>query len=142
MVLVFLGNGDGTFQAPVGYPTLGEGNVISSIAATDFNQDGKLDLAATGGTGEANILLGNGDGTFNQTLGYLAANTDSQSLTLGDFNGDGAADWVVTDIVSNTVGVILSAPFKAISPSFLISVPKVSAAPALPKPSQSATPAM
>src|SRR6516162_8453659 len=45
-VSILLGNGDGTFQAHVDYPTAG--GALSVITA-DFNRDGKLDLAVTEG---------------------------------------------------------------------------------------------
>ena len=61
-VSVFLGNGDGTFRAAVDYAT-GSGSWPQSLAAADFNGDGKLDLAvATSNTGTS-VLLGKGDGT-------------------------------------------------------------------------------
>src|SRR5262249_13370257 len=61
---VLLGNGDGTFLAPW-VPNLG---LHSSVAAGDFNGDGRLDLAGPSGPpGNPNnvgVMLGNGDGTF------------------------------------------------------------------------------
>ena len=68
-VKIFLGNGNGTFTA---------GNVYTwtncspiSLAAADFNGDGKLDLAvANYNGGTVSILLGNGDGTFSNRTNY------------------------------------------------------------------------
>lgn len=61
-VSILLGNGDGTFQAHVDYPT---GTTPSSVTVGDFNGDGKLDLAVTNqDDNTVSILLGNGDGTF------------------------------------------------------------------------------
>ena len=40
---VFPGNGDGTFQAPVSTPFGSKGG--ATVAAADFNRDGKLDVA-------------------------------------------------------------------------------------------------
>ena len=71
-LLVYLGNGDGTFtaEAPLTLPP----NFINGgeLQAADFNGDGKLDLViagvqSTGGTDTRAIwlLTGNGDGTFN-----------------------------------------------------------------------------
>src|SRR6202035_5961542 len=58
---VLLGNGDGTFQAPVNYPSV-QG---FWIAVADFNRDGKLDLVVNSDSSSTvSVLLGNGDGTF------------------------------------------------------------------------------
>jgi len=97
--VVFLGNGDGTFQpakvSPGAYST-------GSIVVADFNGDGKSDLAMSGcgliaGCDEWS-MLGNGDGTF-QGLQFFGPTTDPLDGTsaLGgvDFNGDGKADLVV-----------------------------------------------
>jgi hypothetical protein len=46
-VSVLLGNGDGTFQAPVS-DTLGGCIIPAGVATGDFNGDGKLDLAVVG----------------------------------------------------------------------------------------------
>ena len=44
-VYVFLGNGNGSFQAPALIQT---GNSPSALLVHDFNGDGKLDLAVAG----------------------------------------------------------------------------------------------
>jgi hypothetical protein len=46
-VSVLRGNGDGTFQAPIGYLMGFHGSQPSTVIAADFNGDGKPDLAAT-----------------------------------------------------------------------------------------------
>jgi hypothetical protein len=102
-VTVFLGNGDGTFQAGVNYDV---GTNPTSVAVADFNGDGKLDLAVSnqncnGGTtscttGTISILLGNGDGTFAAHADYDAG-TDPNWVTVGDFNGDGKLDLAVAN---------------------------------------------
>ena len=73
-VSVLLGNGNGTFRAPLIFDTgfssgLGD---IYSVGVGDFNNDHVQDLAvgidgliAAGGlTGGFSVLLGNGNGTF------------------------------------------------------------------------------
>ena len=58
-VTLLLGNGDGTFTQPSGSPyAVGRGQTTSSIAAADFNGDGKLDIAVANLTdGTISILL-------------------------------------------------------------------------------------
>jgi hypothetical protein len=68
-VNVLLGNGDGTFQAPIITPS--PINPVG-IAAGDFNGDGKLDLALSSWNsgGAFTIFTGNGNGTFNVGTTY------------------------------------------------------------------------
>jgi Bacterial Ig-like domain (group 3)/FG-GAP-like repeat len=67
----------------------------NAAAAGDFNNDGKLDLVVS--QDEANplqVLLGNGDGTFQ--LGHqLAAQNLPQVLVAADLDGDGKTDIAV-----------------------------------------------
>lgn len=60
-VAILLGNADGTFQAPVTVATLtGTSKSFgTNLFVTDFNRDGKFDVAA-GVTGQVAVLLGNG----------------------------------------------------------------------------------
>ena len=102
-VSVLLGNGDGTFQTPVSYSS--GGFEATYLAIGDFNQDGKLDLAvanncATGPNcttgGIVNVLLGNGDGTFEVPVDvYNTVNYSAYSIAIGDVNGDGKPDLFV-----------------------------------------------
>jgi hypothetical protein len=80
----------------------------------DFNGDGNLDLAvASNGTGSAGlggavtVLLGQGDGTFRNSIVYGAGN-NPLSLAVGDVNGDGQPDLVIADNVANSVAVLLN----------------------------------
>ncbi len=92
-ISIFLGNGDGTFQAPI---LVGSqpNSAYYQLVVGDFNQDGKLDIVAESCTSSAcfmTVLLGNGDGSFqppmNNSVGW-----GNYPLTLGDFNGDGVLD--------------------------------------------------
>ena len=91
-VTVFLGKGDGTFQAPL---DSGLGSSVFDMTVGDFNGDGFLDVAVggyvSGSQGVLEILLGNGDGTFRagQTIDLPDI---PRSITVGDFNGDGKLD--------------------------------------------------
>src|SRR5262245_6417991 len=64
-ISVLLGNGNGSFQpAQTSWAT---GPYTWSLAAGDFDADGKIDLAAANwgaSTNDISILLGNGDGSF------------------------------------------------------------------------------
>ena len=102
-VNVLIGNGDGTFGAPVAYATLPGVPIIAAIATGDFNGDGKTDLAvASLNSSKIAILLGNGDGTFQSAVGFSAANT-SLSIVVADFNGDGKADLATANAGSISV---------------------------------------
>jgi hypothetical protein len=94
---MFLGNGDGTFRAPVRQAmTLGAPRVTA-----DFDKDGKLDLAFVGPSSSHNqifIALGRGDGTFSTptvaytTVGFI------ENLVTGDFDGDSFPDLATDDV--------------------------------------------
>ncbi len=108
-VSVLLGNGDGTLQPAVNYPT-GVGSEPVGIAVADFNGDGSPDLAVTnqgaGPDGSVGVLLGNGDGTFQDEVSY-AAGTESWGIAAADLNGDGNPDLVVTNHDDDTVRVLM-----------------------------------
>lgn len=90
---IFLGKGDGTFQAPIRITIPGE-DLLNSITLADFNGDGQTDIALTGGDLHVNILFGNGDGTFtlSQTLNVQAY---PNYINAVDLNGDGKPDLVM-----------------------------------------------
>jgi hypothetical protein len=94
---VLLGNGDGTFQAAQTYA----GAWGASVAVKDFNGDGILDLAVSGGLG-VRVLLGNGDGTFQTTPISYIAGTGPWGLAVGDLNGDGLPDLAVADLTTSS----------------------------------------
>jgi outer membrane protein assembly factor BamB len=100
---VFLGNGDGTFQPPVAYPTLADSG---ALAIADLNGDGKPDLLDGNGLLDGvEVLLGKGDGTFQPGVAY-STGTAATSIADGDLNGDGILDVVVSDGAAN-VDVLL-----------------------------------
>lgn len=101
-VSVLLGNGDGTFQTRVDYVA---GNYPNSVAAADFNNDGKIDLVV-GNHSAFSVLLGNGNGTFQHALA-IPTTKDITSVVAADFNRDGKPDVVVADQLNSQVGIFL-----------------------------------
>jgi hypothetical protein len=101
-ITVLLGNGDGTFAAPITGQVYNQGStggdvILGTLAAADFNGDGKLDLAVVGdyvSSGGVTILLGSGDGTFTAAGPNVDLTADFALIATGDFNGDGIPDFV------------------------------------------------
>jgi hypothetical protein len=93
---VLLGNGDGTFKAPI---TTSIEYFPGDIVVGNFNHDNKLDVAvATAGV--VSVLLGNGDGTFQSAVDY-GADHSAWRLAVGDFNHDGIVDLAVASFNGN-----------------------------------------
>ena len=108
---VFLGNGDGTFQLAVSYPTGQPSVPLWSVAIADVNGDGKPDLLVVSGFYNVGVLLGNGDGTFQPVVfypdgGVVSNEFNYQSIAVADVNGDGKPDLLVAN-ASPGIGVLL-----------------------------------
>src|SRR5439155_1227734 len=96
----------GTFATHVDYAA---GVGPSGVAASDFNGDGKLDLAVANddpNNGTVSVLLGNGDGTFQPAASYPVG-TYPQAVAVADFNGDGKQDVVMANDYSNKLSVLV-----------------------------------
>jgi hypothetical protein len=92
-VATMLGNGDGTFQAPV--TTNYSGIASSSIVVADFNADGILDVALVS-SGSVQTLLGAANGSFAAGPVTLLTYVGRDGIAAADFNGDGVLDLVIT----------------------------------------------
>ena len=108
-----LGNGDGTLQTAVAStfaPALPQ--PYSTAVPGDFNGDGKLDIAyrpATAAGGPSNrvtLVFGRGDGMFNSTA-TVPTDGFAGGIALGDFNGDGVPDFVVSNSDTQSINVFL-----------------------------------
>ncbi len=112
-VTVYLGNSDGTFQAPVKTSVGNSSSSLTSIGVADFNNDKKFDIAVVDTANNAvYVLFGKGDGTFfgNSDGAFapatIAVGHTPVALTITDVNADGNADLAVTNSADNTVSVV------------------------------------
>ena len=101
---ILLGNGDGTFRAPLLFPL---DTNPDSVAAADFNADGNLDLAVIDNIGLVSILLGKGDGTFQPRKDYIIGSFPWGHLAVADLNGDGKLDLAIANSGSNSITILL-----------------------------------
>ncbi|MGO8795755.1 MAG: FG-GAP repeat domain-containing protein [Candidatus Sulfotelmatobacter sp.] len=90
---ILLGNGDGTFQSAV-YYTVGSQTYFTFVVG-DFNSDGDTDILVQqyAVNTSLSILLGNGDGTFQNPQVLLPAGLFPEVVFgVADFNSDGLLD--------------------------------------------------
>ncbi len=106
-VLVLLGNGNGTFTTGASYQV---GLKPYCVIVADVNGDSKLDLVTANsaigvGTSNISVLLGNGNGTFQNAVNYPASASGGQ-VRATDFNKDGYLDLVTSDTVNDRISLL------------------------------------
>ncbi len=118
-ILVFPGNGDGTFGTPQALPLDDAGG----LAIADFNGDGIPDFAV-GRTGSFNedvangtvgaigidpiVILPGGPGAATETPVQVGPGSVPIILAAADFNGDGAPDLAAMNMLSGAVTVMIN----------------------------------
>jgi hypothetical protein len=105
-VSILTGLKNGTFKPAVSYAIKGK---AVAVAVGDFNNDGKQDIVVLSGdaTGGIDLLLGNGDGTFQVAKPLTIPGGSRAGLVVADFNGDGNLDLAYGNGVGNNVSVAL-----------------------------------
>ena len=82
---ILLGNGNGTFQAPVSF---GIGKIPMSVVTAEVTGDARLDLiVALSGSDRILILKGKGDGFFDR-MGSYPSGKGTTFLSVADLNQD------------------------------------------------------
>jgi hypothetical protein len=137
---ILIGNGDGTFRAPLVLTDPGL-NIPQQQAVADYNGDGFQDLALSLGDGNQGVMQirnGNGDGSFQAPVQYLVPPPTSSVggifIVAASLNGD-----TKPDIALNIGGAFPS--FAVLLNSTGAAPPPTPGAPTLLSPAQDATPA-
>lgn len=96
-----LGNGDGSFSDMVSASRPGGYTTLNSVRIADLDGDGRGEIVAVGTVGSGNpshaniYSVGTGTLTLSRQLQYHPGSFTSDSVELGDLNGDGIVDVAV-----------------------------------------------
>jgi len=106
-LVLFLGRGDGSFQSEPQKFRIGD--EPRAVAISDLNGDGFQDVVtANDRTNDVSVLLGNGAGSFHQSLYFAAGGTATgdgpRSVVLSDLDLDGDID-IVLGVPSYDIGI-------------------------------------
>jgi hypothetical protein len=103
-VMVLLGNGDGTFRAPISFEV---GCYAAFVTVGDFNRDGWLDLAVSDQQeGKVSILLGTGDATLFGPPSFYPVGSLPEGIAIGDFDQDSRLDLAVSNSGDGTLSIL------------------------------------
>lgn len=105
---LFLGGGDGSFQAVDEFELFADGIAGSvSVTLADVNGDGHADLVSSRGQfDEIGVRLGVGNGTFQRVQTYTTGD-DVQSVVVADVDANGSHDLVAVNLAGQSVSVRL-----------------------------------
>ena len=106
-VAALIGNGDGTFQAPIvsNFPMAYTVDTPGKIGIGDLNGDGAADLALPDPmNGQIHILLGDNTGHFHAGTSVTDQSYPIKAI-LRDINGDGHLDLITLPAISGTAFV-------------------------------------
>lgn len=104
-LLVYIGNGNGTFATGVSYAT---DRSLNALETADIDGDGDIDiLAASTSGGSLAVYKNNGDGTFAAKVDY-SSGTSPYRMTAGDLDGDADVDVIIMNLSDNNFAVLLN----------------------------------
>jgi flagellin-like hook-associated protein FlgL len=102
-----INQGNGTFTVKAAHTA---GTNVRSLDAVDINSDGIVDVVSysTDATSPVHVHIGNGDGTFQTSVGYAGAAVAARSgIKIADINGDGGNDIIIGTDSNDSLNIYL-----------------------------------